>query len=127
METFRASVQYGDMKGSSAADKADLDHAATLLEKSGDISQNEFVVGISMWAGENHGIHTDPVSVKFLVTELNGYASIPEMLEANSDSFEVRVVRKDMNIADFLALFKRLEITLSTGGIIEGKSYTEKC
>ncbi|EKO3566966.1 hypothetical protein [Vibrio metschnikovii] len=127
METFRASVQYGDMKGSSAADKADLEHAATLLEKSGDISQNEFVVGISMWAGENHGIHTDPVSVKFLVTELNGYASIPEMLEANSDSFEVRVVRKDMNIADFLALFKRLEITLSTGGIIEGKSYTEKC
>ncbi|MBE4150851.1 hypothetical protein HJ100_17020 [Vibrio parahaemolyticus] len=127
METFKASVQYGDMKGSSAADKADLEHAATWLEKSGDISKNEFVVGISMWVGENHGTHTDPVSVKFLVTELNGYTSIPEMLEANSDSFEVRVVRKDMNIADFLALFKRLEITLSTGGIIEGKSYTEKC
>ncbi|HDZ9337730.1 TPA: hypothetical protein RUZ37_002854 [Vibrio cholerae] len=126
METFKASVQYGDMKGSSAADEADLEHAATWLEKSGDISKNEFVVGISMWVGENHGTHTDPVSVKFLVTELNGYASIPEMLKANSDSFEVRVVRKDMNIADFLALFKRLAITLSTGGIIEGKSYLEK-
>ena len=127
METFKASVQYGDMKGSSAADKADLEHAATWLEKNGDISKNEFVVGISMWVGENHGSHTDPVSVKFLVTELNGYTSIPEMLEASGDSVEVKVVRKDMNIADFLALFKRLEITLSTGGIIEGKSYTERC
>ncbi|GHX68074.1 hypothetical protein [Vibrio cholerae] len=31
METFKASVQYGDMKGSSAADEADLEHAALEL------------------------------------------------------------------------------------------------
>jgi hypothetical protein len=123
METFRASVQYNDLKGSAAADRADQTDAAKWLKDNGHI-KDEFVVGISMWAGENHGTHEDPVSVKFLVTELNGYENIPEMLRASGEPISVREIRVDMNIADFFALFKRLEITLSNGGLIEGKTYT---
>lgn len=123
METFKASVQYGDLKGSSAADRADMTDAAKWLKDNGHIT-DEFVVGISMWAGENHGTHRDPVSVKFLVSGLNGYENIPEMLQASGEPIQVKEVSVDMNIADFLALFKRLEITLSNGGLIEGKTYT---
>ena len=123
METFKASVQYNDLKGSAAADRADMTDATKWLKDNGHIN-DEFVVGISMWAGENHGAHRDPVSVKFLVTELVGYDNIPEMLEASGEPIQVKEIRVDMNIADFLALFKRLEITLSNGGLIEGKIYT---
>lgn len=123
MKTFKASVQYGDLKGSSAADRADMTDAAKWLKDNGHIT-DEFVVGISMWAGENHGTHRDPVSVEFLVTGLNGYENIPEMLQASGEPIQVKEITVDMNIADFLALFKRLEITLSNGGLIEGKTYT---
>ncbi|WP_345873917.1 hypothetical protein [Shewanella algae] len=123
METFKASVQYNDLKGSAAADRADMTDAAKWLKDNGHIN-DEFVVGISMWAGENHGTHNDPVSVKFLVTELVGYDNIPEMLQASGEPIQVKEIRVDMNIADFFALFKRFEITLSNGGLIEGKTYT---
>lgn len=123
METFKAAVQYGDLKGSSAADRADMTDAAKWLKDNGHIT-DELVVGISMWAGENHGTHRDPVSVKFLVSGLNGYENIPEMLQASGEPIQVKEISVDMNIADFLALFKRLEITLSNGGLIEGKTYT---
>lgn len=123
METFKASVQYNDLKGSAAADYADMTDAAKWLKDKGYI-KDEFVVGISMWAGENHGTHEDPVSVNFLATELIGYQNIPEMLQASGEPIEVKEIRVDMNIADFFALFKRFEITLSNGGLIEGKTYT---
>ena len=123
METFKASVQYNDLKGSAAADRADMTDAAKWLKDNGHIT-DEFVVGISMWAGENHGTHRDPVSVKFLVSGLNGYDNIPEMLQASGEPIQVKEIRVDMDLSDFFALFKRLEITLSNGGLIEGKTYT---
>ncbi|SMN17553.1 hypothetical protein CRYPA_464 [uncultured Candidatus Thioglobus sp.] len=122
MKTFKASVQYGDLKGSAAADRADMTDAAKWLKDNGHIT-DEIVVGISMWAGENHGAHRDPVSVKFLVSGLNGYEDIPEMLQASGEPIQVKEISVDMNIADFFVLFKRLEITLSNGGLIEGKTY----
>jgi len=123
METFKASVQYNDLKGSAAADRADMADAAKWLKNNGYIN-DEFVVGISMWVGENHGSHRDPVSVKFLVTELVGADDIPEMLQASGEPIQVKEIRVDMDVADFFALFKRFEVTLSNGGLIEGKTFT---
>ena len=122
MEVFKASVQYNDLKGSAAADRADMTDAAKWLKDNGHIT-DEYVVGISMWAGENHGTHRDPVSVKFLVSSLNGYDNVPEMLQSSGEPIKVREIRLDMNVADFFALFKRFEITLSNGGLIEGRTY----
>ncbi|WP_020560026.1 hypothetical protein [Thiofilum flexile] len=122
MEIFKASVQYNDLKGSAAADYADMINSTKWLKKNGYIN-DEFVVGVSMWVDENHGTHRDPVSVTFLVTELFDYDNIPEMLDALGEPIPVKEIRVDMSIADFLALFKRLEITLSIKGLIEGKTY----
>ncbi|XOV86905.1 MAG: hypothetical protein ACFHX7_18300 [Pseudomonadota bacterium] len=123
METFKASVQYNDLKGSAAADRADMTDAFTWLKNNGHIT-NEFVVGVSMWAGENHGTHQDPVRVRFLVSDLNGYDNVPEMLQASPEPIQVKEICVDMNLTDFFSLFKRLKITLSIDGLIEGKTYT---
>ena len=124
METFKASVQYNDLKGSAAADNADMSSTAKWLKDNGKINDDEFVIGISMWAGENHGTHKDPVNVKFLISGLNGYENIPEMIQASGDPIQVKTVEVEMNLVDFFALFKRLEVTLSNSGLVEGKTYT---
>jgi hypothetical protein len=124
METFKASVQYNDLLGSAAADKADMEHASKWLENQGHITKGEYVLGISMWAGENHGTHRDPVSVKFIVSGLNGYSNIPEMIEATKDNLNVKEIRIDMPVVDFFALFKRFEVTLSNNGLLEGTTYS---
>ena len=50
MEVFEASVQYNDLKGSSAADNADMTGAAKWLKQNGHIN-DEYVVGISNVGG----------------------------------------------------------------------------
>ena len=124
METFQASVQYNDLKGSSAADSADMTDASKWLRDNGHINDDEHVIGISMWAGENHGKHKDPVYVHFLVAELRGHDNIPEMIKDSQQPIHVKKIDIEMNIADFMALFKRLEITLSNGGLLEGVTFT---
>jgi hypothetical protein len=124
METFQASVQYNDLKGSVAADNADMTDATSWLKNNKYIKDDEFVIGISMWAGENHGKHDDPVSVTFLVKELGGNKTIPDIINDSNETLSVKKVEVDMNIVDFMALFKRLEITLSTGGMLEGIEYS---
>lgn len=126
METFKASVQYNDLKGSVAADNADQTDASKYLKDKGLINDDELIIGIRMWAGENHGKHDDPVSVRFLVSDLKGYPDLPDMLNAEGEGIGLREIQQDMDLLDFFALFKRLELTLSTGGRIEGVSYTPK-
>ncbi|KGI77877.1 hypothetical protein [Oleiagrimonas soli] len=121
-ENFHASVQYNDLKGSSAADDADMVDAAKFLMQNGHITEGEYVIGISMWAGENHGSHRDPVSVRFLVSPLDDADNIPDMIRSASDPLKVKEIRLDMNLVDFFALFKRFEVTLSNGGLVEGRT-----
>jgi len=124
METFQASVQYNDLKGSAAADNADMTDATSWLKNNKYIKDDEFVIGISMWAGENHGKHDDPVSVTFLVKELDVNKTIPDIINDTNETLSVKKVEVDMNIVDFMALFKRLEITLTTAGMLEGIEYS---
>jgi len=119
MEIFKASVQYNDSQGSCSADRADNSDASDWLTKNGYLNKNEFVVGIKMFTGENHGEHRDPVIVTFLITSEVGLAA----LHKNSDEYKIRQVSVDMNIHEFLALFKRFEVCLSPSSCLEGKEY----
>lgn len=119
MEIFKATLQYDDLKGSSAADRADKSDASDWLINNGHMQNGEFLVGITMFAGENHGTHRDPISVTFLITDDKGFIALGH----NSNDYEIRKVRVDMNITDFFALFKRFEVTLSSNGCLEGKEY----
>lgn len=122
-EKFNASVQYGDWKGSSAADSADKGDAKDWLEKNGLIQEGEFLLGITLFAGENHGSHNDPVSVEFLLSTPGDHDSVKAMIDTGA-SVVVRRVRADMNLVDFFSLFKRFSIYLSSHGMLEGHEYT---
>lgn len=117
-QKFSASVHYNDLNGTVAADKADAGKFTKWLKEKQLINDDEFVLGVSMSAGGNQ----DPVDVDFYVRKLNGTQTVPEVLEAPGGSIELRHINVDMNISDFLALFKRFEITLSPKGMLENKT-----
>ncbi len=54
MESFKASVQYGDWEGTAAADGAHAISVDDYLEKKGLIKSGEFLLATSLWVGENH-------------------------------------------------------------------------
>lgn len=122
MSMFKASVQYNDMMGSVAADRADTEGTANLLRSKELIGDGEFVAGIRMWAGENHGTHNDPVDVTFFIADLNKYPDFASWLKAGGDAFDARPVNLEMQLVDFFGLFKRFAITLSNEGALEGKA-----
>lgn len=124
MTQFSSSVQYNDLKGTVSADRADMTDARKWLLDQGLINEDEFVIGIEMFAGENHGEHRDPVSVRFLVSGLNGYQNIPEMIQNTPAPLPVKEIQKDMNVSDFFALFKRFNVTLSNDGMLEGTEFS---
>jgi len=123
MEKFKSSVQYNDLSGTIAADKADLSGPSDFLKKKKLIKEDEHLIGVTMWAGENHGVHKDPVNVKFIVSKLYGHDNIPRMIATND--IKVRIVQFDMTVKDFFSLFKRISLTLSHDGILEGKEINE--
>jgi hypothetical protein len=123
---FNASVQYGDLKGSAAADRADRGTAEAWLEKSGHKKEGEFLLGVSLVVGENHGQHKDPVYVEFLLTTPGDFDSVRAMIDAAKGPIEVRSVKLQVPIAEFLGLFKRFSVDLSPGGMLDGREYHYK-
>lgn len=123
VETFKASVQYGDFKGTSSADRADQRGADEWLEKKGLKKEGEFLLGIELWVGENHGTHKDPVHVHFLLVTSAGYDNVKAMLEATQGPVDVRRISEEMPISEFLALFKRFSVCLSPYALLDGRQY----
>ena len=122
MQNFRASVQYNDLKGSVAADDSHPNDAHKWLVKKGHIHEDQYVLGIRMWADENHETHSDSVKVTFLISQLRGHSNISELIQASDDPLQLQEIRIDMKITEFFSLFKQFEVTLSINGLIEGKA-----
>ncbi|CAM0557783.1 hypothetical protein [Vreelandella titanicae] len=120
-ENFKASVQYNDLKGSAAADRADFDDAEKWLSEKTRIQDGEHLVGIKVFISENHGDCNEPIFVEFLI---DSHVRDTQRLPGKEGSpIELKRVRADMSINDFFALFKRFEITLSPDGDLENKYY----
>jgi hypothetical protein len=122
---FRASVQYGDWKGVASADDADVMHKANAeswLKARKKIQEDELLVAVELWAGENHGKHEDPVSVTFLIASPRNFDKVQK--QAQSGPLKVRRVQVQMNVVEFFGLFKRFSIALSHHGILHEAEYT---
>lgn len=122
-DTFKASVRYNDWKGSSAADSADQNGASEWLRENGHINDGESLLGVKMFAGENHGVHKDPVFVEFLIATPGDYENVKAMIEGSTGPVEVRSVRVDMKLSEFFGLFKRFDVTFSRDSMLEGLEY----
>lgn len=122
-KTFKASVQYNDWKGTSAADNADRNGSSEWLKQNGYIEDGELLLGVKMFAGESHGTHEDPVFVEFLLVTPGDFDNVKSMIESTAGPIEVRSVKVQMKLIDFFGLFKRFDITLSRNNILDGLEY----
>ena len=119
-EKFTASTQYSDLKGSAAADDADRIGPWKWLTQKGLLQEGEYIVGISMYAGESHGAHRDPVSVTFYVAPPENANRRLHVPGGDAVPTVVRQVRIDMPLHEFFALFKRFHVCLSPKGEFDG-------
>jgi len=71
-DTFRAGVQYGDWTGTAAADNADQNDLHNLLvAKKAFDRDTEFLLGASLWIGENHGGKVQAPYISAFITPLD--------------------------------------------------------
>lgn len=129
---FVASVQYDDWKGTSAADGSDSGGPSAWLKENGYRDEDDVLVGIEMSVGENHGQHEDPVYISFLLIPLQGDETIEPKLNTGGEPIELKRVDVQMNIVDFLALFKRFNVAfslkneLSGPGVLDGREFVAR-
>jgi hypothetical protein len=117
-ENFHASVQYNDLQGTAAADRHASRDFDEYLEKKGLIQNGEMVVGIEMSSLEVHTKTQDePVYVSAFVTTQD-FDSIKNLLDAGK-TLEVRKIRLEMKLNEFFGLFKRFQISISNGGLLD--------
>lgn len=122
-ETFRAGTQYGDWKGTAAADNHDRRDLRIYLEEKGLLKENERIVGITMFSGEVHTATQDEeVYVTVLVSEGQDITSISERVMAG-EILQVRKISFQMYLNEFFCLFKRFELCISNHGMIDGRDY----
>lgn len=124
VQSFSASVQYGDFKGSAAADRADHGDVNEWLETKGLKQKGEFLLGITLYAGENHGKHQDPIYAEFLLASPAHHNTVKSMIETSSSPVPVRKVTAQMTVAEFFGLFKRFSVYLSAHGMLGNREYS---
>lgn len=117
--TFKAKTQYNDFVGTSAADGAGMGDLEKWMKESGYMQEGEFLVGIELWAGEYHGKQEDPVYVSALFMQPGDHDTIKAVIDAAKGPIPVRRVSIQMKLKDFFALFKRLSLAFSRGGLLK--------
>tara|TARA_B100000749_G_scaffold256070_1_gene224509 strand:+ start:180 stop:566 length:387 start_codon:yes stop_codon:yes gene_type:complete len=120
-ENFVAHVQYGDLKGTAAADRHDQFNLKDYLEEKGLIQEGETLIAVRIFSGEVHERTQDkPVYVSAFITQDSTYDSIRTTVDSG-EALQVREERFTLPLNEIFGLFKRLEICISTHGLIDGK------
>jgi hypothetical protein len=126
MTHFKASVQYGDFKGTAAADNADGEHDLNhFLKGKGLIQDDEFLVAASMWVGESSGGKLGRSYVKAYLYDKADHDTVKAALEATEGPIQVRAVDVEVTPEQFISFFKRLEVFLTRPSLkIDGREFT---
>lgn len=120
-DNFHASVQYGDFKGTVAADRHDQDDIGKYLQTKGLINQGEFLIGIEAYACELMGKpQVTDVDVTVLVTQYEGYENVQEAVDSGKP-LKVRKIKLEMPLVEFFTLFKRFSLAMSSHGMIDNR------
>lgn len=122
METFEASVQYGDWEGTASADAVHDGSVHQYLQTKGLADDDEFVLATSLWAGEG----TVRVRVYLFKGEQN-FEDVRRTLAAIEGPIPVRAVDLSLTLEDFVGLFKRFNVLLTWQGLsLQGHEYVER-
>jgi len=118
MPDFKASTQYGDWKGTAAADEQ-YDALRKLVRDKELIKPGEFLIAVTLHVIERHSyIHA-------LVFEKGDtFESVKKALEEIDGPIPVRDVRVELTTEEFLALFKQFSVVLTWHGLpLEDREY----
>jgi hypothetical protein len=129
MESFKASVQYGDWQGTAAADDAGggENSIRDYLEKKQLIKPDEFLIATSLWIGENHDGKLGHVSIRaFLLKGHRDFESVQTALaDLRGEPVPVRAVEIPLTFEEFVALFKRFDVMFTRHGFkLEDREYS---
>lgn len=118
-ETFKAGTQYGDYKGTVAADNADLSTLLFAMRDKFNIDESENIAGYTFQA--NYKLRTTEIESISVTAYLNNDLDLKEKVD-NFETIEVKKVTGELSITEFFGLFKRLEICFSNKGLLDGAS-----
>ena len=115
MELLKASVQYGDWKGTAAADDADSHSLEHYLREKGLSRPEEFVIATSLWVSEGF------ISIRaFLLDATNYETEVQKRVAATTGPIPARELHLQLTLPQFVALFKRFNVMLTWPGL-EGR------
>jgi len=126
MGTFKASVQYGDWKGTAAADDADFNALDKYLDEKGLKHADEFLIATSLWVGENHPGRLGSISATaYLHRGHRSAESVKASISSSSGPVPVRRVQLELTIQEYIELFKRFDVMLTRRGLdLDGREHT---
>ncbi|VWD48196.1 hypothetical protein BCO18175_07405 [Burkholderia contaminans] len=125
METFKASTQYGDWKGSASADHSDATTLADLLLERELRTRDEFLAGVELYIGENHNNSLGYTRVVAYLVDGAGFDNALQAIEQAGPALKLKKVDVDLKLEEFLGLFKRFSVTLSNPRLgLEGREFS---
>lgn len=120
-DVFKASVQYGDYKGTTAADDHGDHTISDYMNAQGLKSGEERILGLKLWSGEVHGsVQNQPVGVTAYLIASESFEEVRDAL-ASTDPVIVKEVRFEVSLEQFFGLFKRFEIAITRFDELNGR------
>jgi hypothetical protein len=117
VETYNATVQYGDWTAVGAADDGDFVSIWDFLIERGLIAKDEFLVGIRIFNGENlRDRELTPAYIHAFAIKANTYEEAKAYL-SRPGPIEAREISTELAIPDLFKLFKRFSIAMSRRGL----------
>ena len=104
-----------------------IENVTNLLEEKGLLDrENEVLVGIRLWIGENHGGKPKSPYIHCLIYEASTYKNVSEAIESEQGPLDLKSVSIDLTNEEFLGLFKRFSVVLTKRGLgLDGREYNE--
>jgi hypothetical protein len=126
---FKAGTQYGDWKGTAAADEFGdaTDDFDELFEATGKIDpENDMMIAFEMYAGEGHFYLAGLFHPKSTSNKLGYEPSLNDDFKNDPKPIRVRRVEVNLTLEQFFKYFKRFNVVLNRGSIdISGRDYEE--
>jgi hypothetical protein len=123
MPKLKANVQYGDFEGTAAADDGHDQSIHNFLREKGVVSKDDFLVGVEIWVGENHGGPSKPPTIRALIAPAGDFDTFKSNLD-RQEELRLREVEIELSFEDFFGLFKRFSIVLTKRGLdLMGREY----
>jgi len=129
MTRFTAGTQYGDWKGTAAADEfGDVtDKFDELFEATGKVDpENDIMIAFECYAGEGHFYLAGYFHPKSTSNVLGWIPSLNDDFNKDPRPIKVRKVEVNLTLEQFFKYFKRFNVVLVQGNLdIIGRDYDE--